>query len=166
VIGYGIACLIVCLLSAFDRRAMPFAITILSGWLVGYMTTWGEDGGAILKAWMTISTVSALVLYGFSRLDHEAHRSSPQRRWFVVTAIAVAMLCLDVIFAAYRARGVDIAPQHSKALDVGLIAQLVLIGQRGAINAGAVFWRRLPRHLFRRRVAAVPAASRKKEAAE
>jgi hypothetical protein len=145
---------------------MPFALTIFCGWLVGYMTTWGDDGGAILKAWMTISTVSALVLYGFSVLDHDKHRHAPQRRWFVVTALAVAMLCLDVIFAAYRARGVDIAPQHSKALDAGLVAQLALIGHRGAINVGTVFWRRLPRHLFRRHVAAIPTASREKEAAE
>lgn len=158
-IGYGIACLIVCCLSAFDRRAMPFALTVLLGWLVGYVAGWGNNPEAILKAWMTISLVSSLVLFSLYRLDQ-------QRRWMIVAAIAVAMLGIDVIYSWLRLNGIPAEIAHSKALDAGLTAQLFLIGYRGACNAGVLFWRGVRRYLPRRRMAAVPTASRKKEAAE
>lgn len=158
-IGYGIACVIVCLLSAFDRRAMPFGLTILCGWLVGFMSSWADSQDAMLRAWVLISLVSSLILFSLYRLDQ-------QKRWLMVAAIAGAMLMLDVVYLELRRRGIPAEVQYSKALDAGLTAQLLLIGYRGAWNAISLFRNRMRRHLHRGRVAAEPSAAREKAAAE
>lgn len=138
---------------------MPFGLTILCGWLVGFMAGWADDQEAMLRAWMTISLVSSLILFSLYRLD-------PQRRWKAVAALAVAMLALDVLYSWLRWQGVPVGGQYSKALDAGLIAQLVLIGYRGAWNALVLLWSRVPVFIRGRRVAVKPSHARKKEAAE
>lgn len=123
------------------------------------MSAWANDTDAMLRAWVMVSLVSSLILFSFYRLDQ-------QRRWLIVSAIAGAMLMLDVIYLELRRRGIPAEVQYSKALDAGLTAQLLLIGYRGAWNAFSLLRDWVRDHIRRRRVAAEPAPAREKVPAE
>lgn len=117
-IEYGAACLLVCILTYFDRRAAPFAFTILSGWLLGFL-------GPL--AWPWISAASVVTLFWLASHDD-------QWRWKVVTGLAAFMLLLDVIYFWFRWQGLHIEVEYAQALDWCLKAQLVLIGFMGLWN--------------------------------
>lgn len=133
-IGYGIACLVVCALSFSDRRAMPFAFIILAGWLFGAVS--GAISEDAWRLWPAISAVSATALYAF-------HLRDPDRRWALVSAVAGAMLLLDVLYLGFRWQRVPIEVEYSRALDFGLSVQLLIIGYQGAINGWVGFWDRV-----------------------
>lgn len=117
-IEYGAACLLVCALTYFDRRAAPFALTILTGWVLGFL-------GPL--AWPWISAGSVLTMTWLSL-------RYPHWRWTAVTMIAAFMLLLDLIYFWFRWRGVHIEVEYASALDWCLKAQLLLIGFLGAWN--------------------------------
>lgn len=117
-IEYGAACLLVCVLTYFDRRAAPYAFTIMAGWILGFI-------GPL--AWPWISTGSVLTMAWLNQRN-------PHWRWRIVTLIAAFMLALDLIYFWFRWRGVHIEVEYAMTLDWCLKAQLVLIGFMGLWN--------------------------------
>ena len=126
-IHYGLACLFVCVLSLADRRAIPFALTIFAGWIVGYI------GGLVTpdawRMWPLISAVSGIILTQFYILDRNW-------RWKAVASLAGAMLLLDLLYLGFRWQRIPIEVEYSRALDIALVVQLLLVGYRGGINVG------------------------------
>lgn len=125
-IEYGLACLFVCALSFFDRRASPYAFTILIGWSVAYWlglvtpeTAW--------RSWSLISLLSASALFWL-------HLRRPIPGSAAIASIAAVMLALDVAYLWFRWHGVRVEVEYSQALDAGLICQLLLIGAGGIAN--------------------------------
>ena len=125
-IEYGLACVLVCLLSFLDRRASPYALTILTGWTVAYVlgllipeTAW--------RSWSVISLFSASVLFWL-------HLRRPIPGSAAIASIAAVMLALDVAYLWFRWHGVRVEVEYSHALDAGLICQLLLIGAGGIAN--------------------------------
>lgn len=127
-IQYGLACLLVCVLSLADRRAFPFALTILSGWLVGYAALQLSPTD-YWRLWPILSAASAIVLTWL-------WRRAPDWRWKAVASLAGVMLLLDVAYLGFRWQRVPIEVEYARALDICLSVQLLLIGFRGAINVG------------------------------
>lgn len=119
-IGYGIACVLVCALSLFDKRAIPYAIVIFLGWIAGF---------AGWQYWPLVSLVSASALFWL-----HIYRPIPVSP--AVAALAALMLCADVIYLWFRWQRIPIEVEYGTALNIGLTCQLVLIGHVGAINAG------------------------------
>lgn len=153
---YGLACLLVCVLSLADRRAFPFALTILSGWLVGYAALQLSPTD-YWRLWPLLSAASAVVLTWLWRRD-------PDWRWKAVAALAGVMLLLDVAYLGFRWQRVPIEVEYARALDICLLVQLLLTGFRGAINGWVGLWGGV-----RGRLAGWPVvghASHRKEAAE
>lgn len=138
-ISYGLACVVVCALSYFDARARPFAFVIMLGWLSGYCLGVVAPDSAY-RLWPLISLVSGVVLYSFWLQDRQA-------KWKAVSLLAGVMLCLDVLYLGLRWQRVPVELEYSRALDFCLAVQLVLIGWKGAINAGVGLWRWLPGRL-------------------
>lgn len=138
-IQYGLACLLVCVLSLADRRALPFAVVILSGWMIGYVTGFHPDGW---RLWPLISATSAVALTYFWHRD-------PDWRWKAIAALAGTMLFLDVLYLGLRWQRVPVELQYSRALDFCLLAQLALVGYRGGINVGNSLWSRMRGRLDR-----------------
>lgn len=155
-IHYGLACMFVCVLSLADRRAIPIALTVLVGWTTAYLFGLAVPEWA-WRTWAPISAVSAILLTWFWHRD-------PDWRWKAVASLAGVMLFLDVAYLGFRWQRVPIEVEYSRALDFCLSAQLLLIGFRGAINAGIGFWRGLCGRMARGSMAGDPAY--RKEAAE
>lgn len=115
---YGAACLIVCALSYFDRRAAPYAFTIATGWALGFLG-W--------QFWPLISTGLACVTFWL-------HIKRTTEWSAAVSSLAAMMLLADVVYLWLRWHNVRVEVEYGHALDVGLICQLLLIGHKGALN--------------------------------
>lgn len=119
-IEYGIACTAVVVIALmFERRAVPFALTILAGWCAGFLAP---------QWWPWISVASGLALFWFMKRDFHW-------RWAAVTALAGTMLLLDLIYLWFRWKGFHIEVEYANALTRGLEAQLLLTGIGGVGNA-------------------------------
>ncbi len=126
-IEYGIALLVVCGLSFFDKRAMPYALTLLAGWLLGF-------GPA--EAWPAISLGICLMTLIQCRKDGTSWGAA-------IHAIAVGMLLMDVVYWSMLVQGVYIGVEYAETLNAGLTAQLILVGYQGVKNGwiGLLDWR-------------------------
>ena len=115
-IEYGVSCLVVCALSLLDKRAMLYALTLSGGWLLGF----GPP-----EAWPAISLGICAVTLFLCRRD---------RTWWgaAIHAIAVGMLLMDVVYWSFLVQGTYIGVEYAMALNLGLAAQLILVGSRGA----------------------------------
>lgn len=125
IVGFGIALLVVCALSLFDRRAMPYAFTLLLGWLAGLSLGW--------QSWPLISLMSATTLFWL-------HINRTTRYSALVASLASAMLLADVVYLWFRWQRAPVEVEYAYALDLGLICQLGLVGYGGGINAWLRFW--------------------------
>lgn len=127
-IEYGVALLVVCVLSLMDRRAMPYALTLSGGWLLGF----GPP-----EAWPAISLLLCSVTLLLYLRD---------RTWWglAIHTLAVLMLLADVLYWSLLVQGTYIGIEYAYSLNVGLALQLVLVGHRGAINGwtGLLDWSR------------------------
>lgn len=133
-IFYGLACLSVVVLSLADRRALPFALTLLGGWLVGFCLGWLLPDSA-WKVWPAISAFSSIALFSLWK-KHGV--------WWggATAACAASMLLLDGFYLWSRGQGLQIEVEYSRALDAMLLVQLALVtigGHRGRVE----FLRRL-----------------------
>lgn len=133
-IEYGVAILVVLALTALDRRATPFALVILAGWLAGFLG-W--------QFWAGISLVCGLTFFWLFLKDRD-------RRWATVTAIEGAALFVDVLYLWFRWRGIDVGVEYANALTFGLICKLALIGSGGLWNGVVLLRSWSPRDLRRR----------------
>lgn len=119
-IAYGLACLLVCVLSLADRRALPWALVISAGWVAGFS---GPSYWPLISLCVCIATLFLFL-------------NNPTKTGSAVHALAVVMLALDVWYYANLYAGRYVGVEYAQALNAGLIAQLVLIGMRGGINVG------------------------------
>ncbi len=115
---FGLACLIVCGLSYFDRQARPYALTLLAGWLLGFFP-W--------QFWPLVSLLSATTLFWL-------HLNRTTRYSAMVASLACLMLLADVIYLWFRWQKIPVEVEYAHALDLGLICQLGLVGYGGGIS--------------------------------
>lgn len=121
---------------------MLFALTILAGWLSGFAA------GLLIpeNAWLTWPLISALsgvaLAYLWKRYGFWWGR--------IVALLAGVMLLADGLYLGFRVQNVPIEVVYSRALDVCLQAQLLLIGVGGLRSGWLGFLDRISRHLFRR----------------
>lgn len=131
---YGLACLLVVALSLADRRALPFALVILGGWLAGFGSG-GLSPDDSWRVWPAISAASSIALFALWK-KHGV--------WWggATAACAASMLFLDGFYLWSRGQGLQIEVEYSRALDAMLLVQLALVtigGHRGRVE----FLRRL-----------------------
>lgn len=138
-IEYGVACLVVLALSLLDKRATPFALTILGGWLSGFLG-W--------QFWAVISLVCGLTFFWLFLNDR-------QWKWGLVAAIEGASLALDILYLWFRWRGIPIEVEYANALTFGLVLKLALVGSGGLLNGWILLRSWSPSNLRRRRRVAV-----------
>src|SRR6476660_3451196 len=118
-IGYGIACLVVVALSAFDRRAMPFALILTAGWLLGFLPAW---------TWPFISIASGTAL--ISMMDHR----SPTWAYVIVSCVPIMLLC-DAAYFGLLTNNVYVGEQYAGALNALFAVQLIACGWPGGRRA-------------------------------
>jgi hypothetical protein len=127
-IEYGIALFVVCLLSFADKGAMPYALTLSAGWLLGF-------GPA--EVWPVISLMLCAVTLFLYRRDGT---------WWglAIHSLAVAMLLADVVYWTALVQGTYIGVEYAYALNAGLALQLILVGHRGVKSGwtGLLDWSR------------------------
>lgn len=122
-IGFGIALAVVCALSLFDRRALPYALLLSAGWLLGF-------GPA--EAWPFVSILSGL---GFVWL---LRKGGPPWAWIAACCVPPMLLC-DAIYFWMLSQGVYLGPEYATTLNTLFAVQLLAIGWPGALRGGRSF---------------------------
>lgn len=132
-IEYGIACVLVCLLSALDRRAMPYALLLAGWWGLGFLPP--ETAPAI-----TIIMACLIILYAEQR---------KAREWWdwAIVGLLPFMAMADAWYQAGLAFGVYRPVEYAYALNIMFSVQLACVafpGGRRIVGVGV----RLGRVLF------------------
>lgn len=129
VTAYGLACLIVVLLGLVDRRSLPYAVILSSGWLAGFLP---------VEVWWFISVAELSAMTAF------IHRATPWQ----FKAIAVCVLPMLLLDAYYWLMdwllGVYVGVEYASGLNTLLTIQLFLCGMTGGWRVGriAILWSR------------------------
>lgn len=118
-IEYGLACVLTLLVAT--PQARPYAAVILWGWLAGF---------AGVQWWPLVSLVISIATLWLC-INRPFHGGA------TVALLAFMMLSADVIYALGLSLGLDWGHTYETALNLGLVAQLVLIGHEGVIDGGA-----------------------------
>lgn len=134
-IEYGIACVFVCVLSAFDRRAMPYALLLTLWWILGFLPP--ETAPVI-----TIIMACLIMIYAEQR---------KAREWWdwVIVGLLPFMAMADAWYQAGLAFGVYRPVEYAYALNIMFSVQLACVafpGGRRIVGVGV----RLGRVLFSR----------------
>jgi len=123
-----VALLVVCVLSLMDKQALPYALTLSSGWLLGF---------GPVEAWPAISLGICTVTLYLCRRD---------KTWWgaAIHSLAVGMLLMDVLYWSMLVQGKYIGVEYATALNAGLAVQLILVGHRGVKRGwtGLLDWSR------------------------
>lgn len=128
---WGFACLSVLCLTAWDREALPWALSIaVAVWLnLLLFFSVGQEAynyGPLLSLALTGATT-----WLFFR--------DPTQWKAAVCGVAAAMLLADLWLFLSDALGVYVGQTYDTLMVLGLGAQLMLMGHRGALNAGLAF---------------------------
>lgn len=135
-IEYGIACALVCAVSALDVRAMPYALLLSVWWVLGFLPP--ETAPVI-----TIIMSCLIVLYAEKR----------EREWWdwVIIGCLPFMALADAIYQAKLAIGVYSPVEYAYSLNILFSIQLACVAYPGGrrivgvgVRLGRVFarWRR------------------------
>lgn len=132
-IEYGVACALVCALSAFDLRAMPYALLLSVWWVLGFLPP--ETAPVV-----TIIMSCLIVLYAEKR----------EREWWdwVIIGCLPFMALADAIYQAKLAIGVYSPVEYAYALNILFSIQLACVAYPGGrrivgvgVRLGRVFSR-------------------------
>lgn len=130
-IGLSGLCLATLCLTAWDRQTRTWAL-IVTGCFFSSLAVyalsekWGQLMGPVFSLFICSTTLTLFL-------------RNPRPWKAAVHALAVVMLLLDGYFFFCGYLGVYVGVEYATLTNTGLIAQLFLIGHRGALNA----WRSL-----------------------
>jgi len=148
VIEYGLALLALCALCLMDRRALPFALILLSGWLLGFLP---------VEFWPLISIASGTAMILF--LNHR----SPFLHWLIVCCVPPMLYC-DAVYFWMLSRGVYFGVEYANTLNAFLWVQMMACGFTGGKRLVG-FVGRLGRYLRNRSRFVVGVAGAKEQTA-
>lgn len=108
-IAYGTACLMVILLAALHRPAVPYAFTLAAGWVLGFMP---------YDLWWMVSLAEGAVFCSLLRWN------SPLWARVVAACVPIMLFC-DGAFWAIKAHGPHLSEPYEIALNVLFGVQLL-----------------------------------------
>lgn len=128
-----VLCALTLFVTLWDRKAMPWAVLICSGVAFAALADQVMGYRSVL-AYPVISAFVCIVSFKMMLNDHAPWKAG-------VHALAVIMLLLDGWLFWMSRLGVYVGVEYATITSVGLVAQLILIGHRGAWNGLGVFHR-------------------------